>query len=164
MVYMEDINLWELPFVALEDRNSLPDEPCVYLAIDKDNSVLYVGMSDNLRQKWKSHPKLEALSRLEGVKISYIRTEVELLRKLENALIKVFKPPLNLTEAPKKGIAALREKIGLTQKQLGDLVGVDTSTIRNWEYGKGSETFAKVARLCKVLECDIEDLFEEEAV
>ncbi|MCC5667212.1 helix-turn-helix domain-containing protein [Nostoc sp. CHAB 5784] len=150
--------------MALEDRNSLPDEPCVYLAIDKDNSVLYVGMSDNLRQKWKSHPKLEALSRLEGVKISYIRTEVELLRKLENALIKVFKPPLNLTEAPKKGIAALREKMGLTQKQLGDLVGVDTSTIRNWEYGKGSETFAKVARLCKVLECDIEDLFEEEAV
>ena len=61
-------------------------------------------------------------------------------------------------------LAALREKIGLTQKQLGDLVGVDTSTIRNWEYGKGSETFAKVARLCKVLECDIEDLFEEEAV
>jgi hypothetical protein len=73
-------------------------EGLFYLAIDKDNSVLYVGMSENLRQKWKSHPKLEALSRLEGVKISYIRTEAELLRKLENALIKVFKPPLNLTE------------------------------------------------------------------
>lgn len=72
--------------MALEDRNSLPDEPCVYLAIDKDNSVLYVGMSDNLRQKWKNHPKLEALSRLEGVKISYIRTEAELLRKLEEVL------------------------------------------------------------------------------
>lgn len=79
-------------------------------------------------------------------------------------MIKVFKPPLNLTEERKKGIAALREKMGFTQKQLGDLVGVDTSTIRNWEYGKGAETFAKVARLCKVLECDVEDLFEEEAV
>jgi len=49
-------------------------------------------------------------------------------------------------------------------KQVADLVGVDPSTIRNWEYGKGMDMFAKLAKLCEVLECSPAELFEVKEV
>lgn len=49
-------------------------------------------------------------------------------------------------------VKELREARGLTQRQLADFVGVDTSTIRNWESGRnGVEVLAKVMRLCQAL-------------
>jgi len=164
MVCIEGICVGDLAFVALEDKDSLPNEPCVYLVLDKRGSVLYVGKSENLRQKWRSYHKFEALSRLEDIRISYLKVEPDLLTRIENALIKAFSPPLNLTDPHLRGIAALRERAGLTQKQVADLVGVDPSTIRNWEYGKGMDMFAKLAKLCEVLECSPAELFEVKEV
>jgi transcriptional regulator with XRE-family HTH domain len=58
-------------------------------------------------------------------------------------------------------VAFLRKRKELTQRQLADLIGVDPSTIRNWERDRGGiETFVKIAKLCKVLECNIDELFE----
>jgi transcriptional regulator with XRE-family HTH domain len=60
-------------------------------------------------------------------------------------------------------IAELRKKAGLTQRQLADAVGVDPSTIRNWERNRAFiETLAKVSRLCDVLECETSDLYQTE--
>ncbi|NER82776.1 MAG: helix-turn-helix transcriptional regulator [Leptolyngbya sp. SIO1D8] len=57
-------------------------------------------------------------------------------------------------------VAELRSAKNLTQRQLADMVGVDPSTIRNWERDRGGvETFVKLAKLCKALECDISELF-----
>lgn len=33
-------------------------------------------------------------------------------------------------------VKSIREKLGLTQAQLGEAVGVDQSTVSNWENGK----------------------------
>lgn len=33
-------------------------------------------------------------------------------------------------------IKNIRKKLGLTQKQLAEMIGVDPKTIQNWEYGK----------------------------
>ena len=33
-------------------------------------------------------------------------------------------------------IKKIRKKLGLTQKQLAEMIGVDPKTIQNWEYGK----------------------------
>jgi putative transcriptional regulator len=58
-------------------------------------------------------------------------------------------------------VAELRKQKDLTQRQLADMVGVDPSTIRNWERDRGGvETFVKLAKLCQVLECSPSDLFE----
>ncbi|NEP60845.1 MAG: XRE family transcriptional regulator, partial [Symploca sp. SIO2G7] len=43
--------------------------------------------------------------------------------------------------------------------------GVDPSTIRNWERDRGGvDTFAKVAKLCLALECQVTDLFEVQLI
>ncbi|MBP0016245.1 MAG: helix-turn-helix transcriptional regulator [Cyanobacteria bacterium SBLK] len=62
-------------------------------------------------------------------------------------------------------VAELRKQKQLTQRQLADLVGVDPSTIRNWERDRGGiENFVKVAKLCQVLECNPSELYEAEKV
>ena len=58
-------------------------------------------------------------------------------------------------------IGELRRRKNLTQKEFADLVGVDISTVRNWEQQRGGvETFVRVANVCRVLECQPDDLFE----
>lgn len=62
-------------------------------------------------------------------------------------------------------VAELRKQKNLTQRQLADLVGVDPSTVRNWERDRdGTKTFAKIAKLCEVLNCSPSDLFAVEDV
>jgi transcriptional regulator with XRE-family HTH domain len=58
-------------------------------------------------------------------------------------------------------IASLRRKQGLTQAQLADLLEVTVTTVYNWERSKnGVEQFRIVDHLCKILECQAKDLYE----
>ncbi|MGL5061899.1 MAG: helix-turn-helix domain-containing protein [Microcoleus sp.] len=60
-------------------------------------------------------------------------------------------------------IAQLRETKNMTQRQVADVLGVDISTVRNWEKSRdGVKMFVRVAKLCDLFECDPSDLFEEE--
>ena len=62
-------------------------------------------------------------------------------------------------------IAQLREEKGLTQRQIAETLGVDVSTVRNWEKSReGVKMFVRVAKLCKLFDCQPVDLFEEEKV
>jgi transcriptional regulator with XRE-family HTH domain len=62
-------------------------------------------------------------------------------------------------------VAELRKQKGLTQRQLADLVGVDPSTVRNWERDReGTKTFAKIAKLCQVLGCAPDNLYSEGSI
>jgi putative transcriptional regulator len=60
-------------------------------------------------------------------------------------------------------IAELRKQAEMPQRQLADAVGVDPSTIRNWERNRAFiETLAKGSRLCEILECETSDLYRTE--
>lgn len=66
---------------------------------------------------------------------------------------------------PVSKIAQLREKAGLTQRQLADQVGVTESTIRNLERNRnGIEQIERVIKLCQALDCTAEDLIEYKSV
>ena len=57
-------------------------------------------------------------------------------------------------------ITELREEAGLTQRQLADLIGVDPSTIRNWEKNRNSiAALVRFAKLCEALGCDPSELY-----
>ncbi|MDZ8139018.1 MAG: XRE family transcriptional regulator [Nostoc sp. DedQUE04] len=60
-----------------------------------------------------------------------------------------------------KPIAKMREKMGLTQAELSLLVGVSENTIANWEKGSASKWIRHLSRLCKILNCSLEDLEPE---
>jgi transcriptional regulator with XRE-family HTH domain len=56
-------------------------------------------------------------------------------------------------------IAELRRARGLTQLELAQQVQVTETTIANWEKGRsGAEWILKVIALCKILDCQPEDL------
>jgi transcriptional regulator with XRE-family HTH domain len=60
-------------------------------------------------------------------------------------------------------IAELRDEKGLTQRQVAAELGVDVSTVRNWEKSRdGVKMFVRVARLCQLFECDPEELYRED--
>ncbi|WP_240518910.1 helix-turn-helix transcriptional regulator [Leptolyngbya sp. BC1307] len=60
-------------------------------------------------------------------------------------------------------ITELREQAGLTQRQLADFIGVDPSTIRNWERNRNSiESFVRFAKLCEALNCEPSELYSVE--
>lgn len=62
---------------------------------------------------------------------------------------------------PMSKVAALRQEIGLTQRELADMVDVTETTIRNWERNRNATTwFVRVAKLCKALNCSPDDLVE----
>ncbi len=53
-----------------------------------------------------------------------------------------------------------RKALKLTQKQVGDAVGVTSRTVQSWELGEHPPqlTPLKAWKLCQVLQCSIEDL------
>lgn len=53
-----------------------------------------------------------------------------------------------------------RKALKLTQKQVGDAVGVTSRTVQSWELGEHPPqlTPLKAWKLCVVLQCSIEDL------
>lgn len=161
---VENICVQELPFVMFSDRKKLPTTPCIYLVVDRDERVLYVGRSVNPSQRWESHHKYDALKKIEGIRIAYLDVDESLLYSIEKALISWFAPPLNETDKhTPRGIEALRRQKGLTQSQVAEALGVDVSTVRNWEKSReGVKMFVRVARLCELFDCQPVDLFEEE--
>jgi transcriptional regulator with XRE-family HTH domain len=55
-------------------------------------------------------------------------------------------------------IKAIREKRGLTQKQLADRLGVKQQNISDWERGERSPSVKNLKKLAEVLNCQIDDL------
>jgi putative transcriptional regulator len=64
-------------------------------------------------------------------------------------------------KVPVSKIAELREKVGLTQRELALKVGVTETTIRNYEKGRSVlEWIERVIRLCEALDCEPEQLID----
>ena len=64
-------------------------------------------------------------------------------------------------KVPVSKVAELRKRVGLTQRQLADEVGVTESTISNWEQGRNSLVWLeRVAKLCYALKCTPDQLID----
>jgi transcriptional regulator with XRE-family HTH domain len=60
-------------------------------------------------------------------------------------------------------IGHLREQAGITQRELALILGVTETTIANWERGRsGLDWIDRIMKLCKALDCNLEDLITEE--
>lgn len=63
---------------------------------------------------------------------------------------------------PIMNIKALREAKGLTQRDLGNAMGVDVSTVTKWETEVALPKARDLPRLSRVLGCSISALFVAE--
>lgn len=55
----------------------------------------------------------------------------------------------------------LREKSGLTQKELADELGVDQSAVCLWETGKTQPRAKLLPKIAKILRCTVDELVSD---
>jgi hypothetical protein len=84
-----------LPSLPLEERRDLPDTAAIYFVLAAD-TVLYIGQSVNVRQRWLAHHRLAQLNEYGGCRIAWMTVDdASLLDDLERACIAHFNPLLN---------------------------------------------------------------------
>jgi len=55
-------------------------------------------------------------------------------------------------ENVRENIKKYREKIGLTQRQLAERIGIDPSTVAYWEMGRGAPNADTLVLLCDIFQ------------
>ena len=95
------IDLKDLPSLSLDQRGELPETPGVYLAIDGEGNVQYIGQAENLRTRWAyHHRRIELEVNSSDVRIAWVSVDKPFLKHIEQALIAYFKPCLNNLRNP----------------------------------------------------------------
>lgn len=61
----------------------------------------------------------------------------------------------------KPTIKEFRESKGITQKWLASQIGVSSEHLSKWERQKSYPTAPFLLKMCKILNCRVEDLYEE---
>jgi len=84
-----------LPSLPLEERKALPDTAAVYFVLAGD-TMLYIGQSVNVRQRWYAHHRFAQLNAYGGCRIAWLHVDdARLLDDLEQACRAHFRPILN---------------------------------------------------------------------
>lgn len=92
-------NYTNLPSLPLKHRKALPSIPAIYLAIDSNKIVHYIGRTQDLKQRWINHHRDQDLEKFPQVEIVWLEvSDLDLLPEIEESLVRWFEPSLN--EAP----------------------------------------------------------------
>lgn len=88
------------PILPLTDRTKLPAQPGIYIVVDAEDEVWYVGLSVNIKVRWngKSHHRYQQLSRANNkkqYKLCWQIFPISQLKEQEQKYINLFKPHLN---------------------------------------------------------------------
>jgi len=102
------IDLATLPSLPLDERRDLPDETAIYFVLAGD-TMLYIGQSVNVRQRWAAHHRFAQLNEYGGCRIAWMHVDdARLLDDLEQACRAHFSPILNDTTVPGERNYSLR--------------------------------------------------------
>ncbi|MEM6404225.1 MAG: GIY-YIG nuclease family protein [Cyanobacteria bacterium P01_D01_bin.116] len=141
MINPKTLDIKTLPWLPLEEKAAFPKKSAIYFAIDSQGTVQYIGRSANVRQRWGNHHKYDVLSEIGNIKIAYLFVDaVELLPKIEAALIEWFKPPLNNSLS---SFTNTSEKINFTCEP------EDKQYLREWAAREGRTLSNLVERIVK---------------
>jgi len=95
MINPNSVNPKELNCLALEKAIKLPSISALYFCISREN-ILYIGITDNLNERWKQHHKILHLIKYQYVNIHWLPLATEELNfRVEKEFIEYFKPLLN---------------------------------------------------------------------
>jgi excinuclease UvrABC nuclease subunit len=86
----------DFPQVDITERQRLPVFCAVYLAVKGRDTVLYVGATQNLRERWKSHHCWKRLRAAGATHIAWLPQEdIQIGREIERHCIHRYDPPFN---------------------------------------------------------------------
>ena len=81
--------------LALADVGDLPHAPGIYIVLDSDGRVLYVGQTSDLRSRWSTHQRRQQAVEIPRVELAYVLCDLEDLKQLERAYITQLQPEWN---------------------------------------------------------------------
>ena len=85
----------EIPSIPLRMKSKLPKVSAVYVVYESE-SVLYVGQSRELKQRFLFHKTLDAVGKNGCVRVGWIPVDAENLDFAERYLIGLLRPSLNI--------------------------------------------------------------------
>ena len=89
-----------LPSLAFEYRQDLPPIPALYFALNSQREIVYIGETENLRTRWKSHHRARQMS-AGGYRIHWMEmADADQRQSSERRAIAYFRPQWNHTEIP----------------------------------------------------------------
>ena len=89
-----------LPSLAFEYRADLPPTPAVYFVLNDQRSVMYIGATENLRVRWKSHHRAPQMV-VGAYRIHWTEVaDADQRSAMERQAIDYFRPLWNRTEVP----------------------------------------------------------------
>lgn len=102
---LAELDLEKLPKMELKQKKHFPKVECVYIA-RTEQTILYVGKTHSLYQRWAVHHRLKELMRIENVYVQWIDcTDKHLnIDKLEEGVIVRLSPTLNDSRLLEKDI------------------------------------------------------------
>lgn len=102
---LAELDLEKLPRMGISERKKFPKVECVYIA-RTEKTILYVGKTHNLYQRWGGHHRLKELMQFESVYVQWIDcTDKHLnLERLEEGVIVRLSPTLNDSKLLEKDI------------------------------------------------------------
>ncbi|MDJ0687366.1 MAG: hypothetical protein QNJ41_02545 [Xenococcaceae cyanobacterium MO_188.B32] len=114
-----DTNILNLPKVALEVKQLLPECSGIYYVVDEVNTVWYIGKAKNICKRWqgKAHHRIYQLEaqKKKYFTIYYEKVDLSQLDKIEKQRIKKYHPHLNASPVKTKNVrpteTLLRETI-----------------------------------------------------
>lgn len=112
------MNLDKLPRVPFQQKDQLPCSSGVYIAMDEQMTPLYVGMSQNLRQRLATHHRLKQLKSLRCAVIAWIEAPSAEIALLEKRTIEALLPQLNNTLVPRNRDGHLAIKLDSQTMQI----------------------------------------------
>lgn len=85
----------DLPQLCIQKKAHLPTVSGIYFVLEEE-TVLYIGIATNLRERWVQHHRYEELvNKHPTAKIYFQQLEEKSLKDKEAAMINVFKPIYN---------------------------------------------------------------------
>ena len=85
------------PYILYRDRRQLPDVPAVYVVVDPQYMLLYIGMTANLRDRWNEHDRAKQME--PDYRIYWRMTPSDCERqRMEVLLISALRPIWNIRD------------------------------------------------------------------
>jgi hypothetical protein len=89
-----------LPSLAFEHRQDLPAIPALYFVLNDQREIAYIGETENLRARWKSHHRARQMV-VGGYRIHWQEIpDADQRTSAERQAITYFRPQWNRTEVP----------------------------------------------------------------